>query len=141
MTEFLTHRLDGAIENLCRASLPAEWVLDHWAYPDGGGIVMLAAPLAGPSYFYRVVDGGIVERDGMDVALSATTIAADGVAECVLSGLPDPCTVTITGAVLAGPLTITGGSLTLTSTTPGAIAIRVTADPAWKPWEATIHAT
>ena len=59
----------------------------------------------------------------------------------MLLGLPAPCTVTVRGVVSAGPLEVTGGSLTLTSTAPGANTIAITADPIWKPWEDTIHAT
>lgn len=140
MTDFLVFRADGAIQNICRASLPVEWVLDHWAYPEGGGLV-LAPPPAGPPDHYRVINGEVVERPAIPVAISAPSFAADGLAECVLSGLPDPCTVTVRGAVSAGPLEVTGGSLTLTSTTPGAITVVITADPVWKPWEGTVHAT
>jgi hypothetical protein len=87
------------------------------------------------------VDGGeAVARLTMAVAVSADTIAADGVAECVLSGLPDPCTVTVRGAVTAGPVEVTGGSLTITSTALGAISVSINADPVWKPWGGVINA-
>jgi len=88
-----------------------------------------------------VVNGQVVARDAMAVEVSPPSFAADGVAECALSGLPAPCTVSLTGAVSAGSLEVTGGSLTLTSTALGAIQIRITANPVWKPWEGTIHAT
>jgi len=141
MTDFVTFEANGAIKNVCQASLPAAWVVEHWARPPGGGLVVLPMPLTGPMGDYRVLDGQVVERLAMAVEISAASFVADGVAECVLSGLPDPCTVTLTGAVSAGPLDVVGGSLTLTSTTPGVIQIRITADPVWKPWEGAIHAT
>ena len=89
---------------------------------------------------WRVVDGEVVERRIMTPIVSTATIAADGIATAVLDNLPDTCTVTITGAVTAGPVEVTGGALTLTSTQPGAITVSVRADPTHKPWETTIHA-
>lgn len=127
----------GCITNACFASIDnaAEWPL-----PDGHSIVMLTAPLAGPIRNYRIVNGEAVERDTIAATVSTDTIAADGIAECVIAGLPDPCRVAISGAVQAGPAEVTGGTLTLTSTVPGAIRVAVTADPTHKPWETTIHA-
>jgi hypothetical protein len=93
-----------------------------------------------PGSHYRVVDGEVVERPAIAVTVSADTIAADGVDECVLSGLPDPCIVTVRGVVSAGPLEVTGGSLTLTSTALGPITISITADPVWRPWDGVINA-
>jgi len=89
---------------------------------------------------WRLLDGELVERAAMAPEISAASFAADGVAECVISGLPDPCMVTVRGAVSAGPVEVTGGSLTLTSTAAGEIRISVTADPAWKPWRGTVEA-
>lgn len=89
---------------------------------------------------YRVVDGAVVERATIAATVSAETIAADGVAECVITGLPDPCSVTISGAVQAEPAVVAGGTLTLTSTQAGDIRVGVTADPTHKPWETVINA-
>lgn len=127
----------GGITNACFSSIDnaAEWPL-----PPGYSIAMLTAPLPGPMRDYRVVNGAVVERAEMTPTVSAASFAADGLAQCVISGLPDPCRVTITGAVQAGPVEVAGGTLTLTSTQPGAIRVAVTADPTHKPWEATIHA-
>ena len=58
----------------------------------------------------------------------------------MISGLPDPCTLRLSGAVTLAPAVVTGGSVTITSTVPGAITLRVTADPTHKAWEVTIHA-
>lgn len=93
-----------------------------------------------PPDAYRVEAGQVVRRAVMAPSLSAAAIAADGVAACVIAGLPDPCLVTITGAVQAGPVQVDGGTLTLTSTQPGAITVVVRADPTFAPWQATIHA-
>ena len=140
MTDFLTFGPDGAIQNLCRSTLPPEWVLAHWALPPGGGIVVLPAPLDGPAEHYRVTDSALLLRDVMAPSVSATSIAADGEDACAIAGLPDPCTVAISGAVTAGPVEVVGGELVLTSTAPGAIHVRVTAGVQWRPWEVTIDA-
>lgn len=87
-----------------------------------------------------VAAGQVLPRAVMTPTISAPTIAADGLAECVITGLPDTCTVTITGAVTAGPVEVPGGSLTLTSTQPGEIKISVRADPFYKVWGTTIDA-
>jgi hypothetical protein len=89
---------------------------------------------------WRVVDGVLVERPSINPIMSSTTIPANGVSECVIAGLPDPCRVIVRGPVSAGPIEIIGGTLTLTSTEPGEIRISVRADPIYKPWEAIIHA-
>ena len=89
---------------------------------------------------WRVVDGTLIERATMTPTVSAATIAADGIATATITGLPDPCVVSIAGAVTAGPVQVTGGALTLASTQPGEIRIAVRADPTHKPWETTVHA-
>jgi hypothetical protein len=141
MTLFVTASTTSGVI-LQQASDTRPWVetLDTWPVADGCELVVIPAQLTARLDYYRVVDGHVVERPGMPVDLSTTSIAADGAAECVLSGLPDPCTVTITGAVHAGALEVTGGSLIITSTAPGAITISVAANPVWKPWEGVIDA-
>lgn len=105
-----------------------------------GPVVPFDHPAATNPLAYRIVNGEAVERATIAATVSANTIAADGIAECTIAGLPDPCRVSISGAVQAGPAEVTGGTLTLTSTVPGAIRVAVTADPTHKPWETTIHA-
>lgn len=105
-----------------------------------GPVVPNDHPATSEPMAFRIVAGAVVERAEMTPAVSAATFTADGLAQCVISGLPDPCRVAITGAVRAGPVEVTGGTLTLTSTQPGAIRVAVTADPTHKPWEVTIHA-
>jgi hypothetical protein len=90
---------------------------------------------------YRVLEGEVVERPLMGVTVSTLTFMADGVSECVLTNLPQPCTAVIRGAVIAGPVEVLDGALALTSTTPGDIHININADPLYKPWETTLHAT
>jgi hypothetical protein len=105
-----------------------------------GPVVPFDHPAAVNPLAYRIVNGAAVERATMTPAISAATFPADGIAQCVISGLPAPCRVRITGAVQAGPIEAAGGTLTLTSTQPGAIRVSVTADPVYKTWETTIHA-
>jgi hypothetical protein len=40
---------------------------------------------------------------------------ADAVAECVITGLPDPCDVTLRGLAEVPMTPLTGGSITLTA--------------------------
>ncbi len=89
---------------------------------------------------YYVVDGEAVERAAMTPSISVSEIAADGVDECVISGLPDPCRVQVNGAFYwLGE--VAGGSLTITSTEPGTLSVTVLNNPTHKPWKTTIHAT
>lgn len=142
MTYFVTaNSASGVIVQQAQDSRLWADTLEVWTVPEGAELVVIPAPLTGRLDHYRVADGEVVERSTLTPAVSAPSFVADGEAECVLSSLPDPCTVTVRGAVSAGPLEVTGGSLTITSTTPGAITIQITADPVWKPWEGTIHAT
>lgn len=105
-----------------------------------GPVVANDHPAADAPMAYRIVDGEVVERGTIAATVSANTMAADGIAECTIAGLPDPCRVMISGAVLAGPAVVAGGTLTLTSTQPGAIRVSVTAEPTHKAWETIIHA-
>jgi hypothetical protein len=89
---------------------------------------------------YRVVDGQVVERAIMTPSISQTTIGADGLDECVIWGLPDPCVVEMRGAVTLVATEVTGGEITITATVLGALMVRVTADPTHKPWETVINA-
>jgi hypothetical protein len=135
----LLHDAQGVINGVYRSStgeapralIPGQSV---------GPVVPSEHPAADNPMAHRIVGGEAVERDEMTPIVSTETIAADGSAQCVITGLPEPCRVTITGAVQAGPVEVSGGTLTLTSTQPGAIRVAVTADPACKAWEVIIHA-
>jgi len=134
MQSFVLYRSsDGVVVG--HGTAPDAWSLSY------GDIEALPGPPGLEPHGWRVVDGELVARLPIPVIVSAPVITADGDDECMLSGLPDPCTVTITGVVSAGPLEVTGGSLTITTTTHSAIQISIAATPVWKPWEGTIHAT
>jgi hypothetical protein len=136
---FLLHQADGLITGVYQTSetapptslIPGQQV---------GPAVDLDQPVCLRPNDFCILGGLVVERATISATVSAATIPADGIAECVIAGLPDPCRVTIIGAVSAAPAEVNGGTLTLTSTQPGAITIRVTADPTHKPWETVIHA-
>lgn len=86
-----------------------------------------------------VEDGLLVPGLTMTPGVSATTITADGAEECQISGLPDPCTVWITGAVNVPPTKVEGGEIVLTSTKAGEITVLVDAHR-YRRLEITIHA-
>lgn len=112
----------------------------EWELPEGAAILVVPVLPTGPFDHFRVANGEVVERASIAPTISADVIAANGIAESIIAGLPNPCRVTFRGAVDAGPADLTGGAFTLTSTQPGVITIRVTADPTHKPWEGVIHA-
>ena len=101
---------------------------------------VLAEVRMGPQRF-RLLGGEIIPRQVMAPTLSAASIVADGVAEVVISGLPDPCTVTVTGVATLGPLEVTGGELRLTAEVAGELRVRVVAGVSWAPWMGCITAT
>jgi hypothetical protein len=120
------------------ANASAEDIAETWPAP-GQGMVEIPAALHDQDQ-WRVVGGEVVPRATMTPAVSHATIAADGVDECSIADLPDPCIVAVSGAAFAAPTTVTGGTITLTSTSPGEIRISVRADPVYAPWSTTIHA-
>ena len=139
-THFVIAGADGAILQQTRTTLEWDEVLAAWVLPEGQALVRTEGPLDGPPDHYRVVDEKVVARAVMAPSVSATSIAADGEDACVIAGLPDPCTVVVSGAVSTGPLEVAGGELVLTSTVPGAIHVQVTAGVQWRPWEVSIDA-
>ncbi len=117
--------LQGAVEGLTSAEVDLDTFL-----------AISAAPAR-----FRFVEGAVVERALMAPSMTATAIVADGNDAATISGLPDPCRVTIRGVVQWGPDVITGGALILTSTVAGPISITVEADPDFAPWSAAVDAT
>jgi hypothetical protein len=110
--------------------------------PAGSAFITVALPGGRQAFIAAnyALAGAVVPRQTMTPAVSAATIAADGIAASVITGLPDPCTVTVSGVLAAGPSVVTGGSVTLTSDQPGDITIAVAAAPAWLPWSTVVHA-
>jgi hypothetical protein len=89
---------------------------------------------------FYVLAGAVIARQTMTPSLDHATIAADGVAVATITGLPDPCSVSITGVLAVAPTTVTGGTISLTANAVGDLNIMVTAAPAYLPWSTTVHA-
>lgn len=99
-------------------------------------------PLASMDLAALYVDGaGAHARLAPPITLSATSIAADGVAEAVIAGIPAGSVLTITGATAVDPAPIDDGEVFLTSTAVGALEVRLDCPPPYLRWEATVHAT
>ena len=106
--------------------------------PPATGLLVMAADV-NPATHY--MPGGVITpRAEMAPTISATSIEADGIEECEISGLPDPCEVSITGAT-NWEGTLTGGTLILTATQPGDIAVQAVAAPEYLVFRTVIHAT
>lgn len=128
----------GTLLRSCYASGADDTELLTWA-GEGEVVVFTENPVERLTD-WRVVDGVVVAREVLAPSVSTTTITADSMSECVISDLPDPCRVALQGLTTAPPTEVTGGSITLTASTPGEIKVLVLADPTYKPWETTIHA-
>lgn len=127
----------GAILYTAQSTADEGWIAANWPSEDQA-VTMLSAPIDQRTHW---VDGGAVTpRAAMTAALSKASIAADGVDEAVLSDLPDPCLLEISGAVTWGPGEVTGGSAVITSTAPGRILLRVTAGAGFLAWEGAVDA-
>jgi hypothetical protein len=137
-------RLDGTI---VQAGHTTETSYDaiHASLPAGLKLVDLDGPVVdGPSFisrhYYDIATTAIRPKALMTPLVGATEIAADGRAEAVISGLPDPCMVQIRGPANMAPQTVSGGSITITSEDRGRITVIVTAEPGWLPWSTDINA-
>lgn len=111
--------------------------------PPGGALVKVSQAELDSTFSpqdWYIDQGMLLSRVPMPVVLSKTTIAADGEDTCEISGLPDPCTVRLLGSLAWGPGEVSGGVLSITSSTPGDIRVRITAGPPYLKWEGTIHA-
>ena len=93
-----------------------------------------------PTHYVDVGTSTVVQCKPMTASVPKTTIAADANDTVTLTGLPSPCSVSITGTITAGPLDVPDGELALTSNVPGDFLVSVTAPPVWLPWSVTIHA-
>jgi hypothetical protein len=90
---------------------------------------------------YYVAAGVVVPRSSMGLSVSKTSFTADGVDEVTIGGIPTGAVAQVSGAVTAGPETISDGSLTLTSTTTGSITVSISAPPTYFDWSVTLDAT
>jgi hypothetical protein len=83
-----------------------------------------------------VVDGELVARPAADIRITKTELPANKRARATITGLPDPCTLSIDGE----PIAVTGGRLELTADMPGTYSIVFDEFP-FMPWSAEIAAT
>ncbi len=113
--------------------------------PAGSVVVLIAEfpdSVDGLTQRWYADNGVLRSRVPIAVAVSATSIAANGVAEADITGLPTPsCFCTISGAVSVPRFEITDGTLALTSNVVGNILVSITAPPPWLAWSTTIVAT
>lgn len=111
--------------------------------PDGSAMIEVEADSIGALLPLRdlcVIDGVAAARTEPAIVISAPTFAADGAAECEISGIPDGTIATLRGAVTAGPVVIDDGSIVLTSTSSGAIMLTLDCPPPWRRWEGRVDA-
>lgn len=80
-------------------------------------------------------DGEVKQRLPLPATISKLTIAADDGDEAVISGLPDPVTVTVDGVEHE----VTGGVLTITSPMPAVYHVEIDPWP-YLPWRAEVVA-
>lgn len=140
MKSFLFHTAAGVITQV-GACDDASYAVQ--TPPAGSSILELATPPADAFVYIAgnfVNNGTVAARGAIAAAVSAATITADGTTVASITGLPDPCTVSLTGVQTVAPTVVTGGTIEITANAPGTIAVSVTADPAYLPWSTTIDA-
>lgn len=81
------------------------------------------------------LDDVLTVRPVADIAIDRTEIAVDDTDAATITGLPDPCRVTIDGVAHD----VVGGTLEITSTMPATYSIRFDQWP-WTPWSTVITA-
>ena len=71
------------------------------------------------------VEGALAARSPVTITLSATSIAADGVEELEVTGIPDGARLRVSGAVSLPWTVITGGEAVLTASVPGSVMLEL----------------
>lgn len=142
MNFYLIHDATGLITQTGQCD-PASYKIMPGYLPAGTSLLALSAAPADANTFIEqnyVHDGTVTPKQTMAPAVSAGAITANGTAEATITGLPNPCVVTIAGVVPSGPTQVTDGEVILTSNQPGDLIVNVTAEPSWVPWSTTIDA-
>lgn len=119
---------------ICRVSIPDT----QEAFDLHNVLLVDDDPAASMNGIY-IVDGAITQRPDQQTTFDKTFIVANGTDIAVITGLPDPCDVEISGPVEFETTPVTGGSLSFSSDVPGIYTIRITAFP-FRDFEVTIHA-
>lgn len=109
--------------------------------PQIMAIAELPLPIELLTTLTYVDDGVLRQRIAIEAVVSTFDIAADGIDEADITGLPIPCTVTISGALSVDAFELVDGSLTITSDAIGDILITIDAAPPYLSLSMTIHAT
>lgn len=106
----------------------------------------IVTPDADPARHYVGTLGGeavILDRPAMPAQTDKATVAADGVDELTLTGLPDPCEIVIDEPdpnVETTTVTVTGGGFVFTADDPGVYTVQVTRFP-FLPFTVQVTAT
>lgn len=87
-----------------------------------------------------MVDGVILDRVAPPISMSAASIAADGLEEIEVSGIPEGSSMRISGAVTLPWTLIESGVATLTASIPGASSISVRCPPPYLAWSGAFDA-
>lgn len=91
-----------------------------------------------------VVGGALITAGTLSPTVSATTLDADGVDTVTISGLPNPCRVTITHSAPeittpAPDTEVTDGTVVVTCILPGTIGVRIVS-AGNQTWSGTLNA-
>jgi hypothetical protein len=113
-------------------------------YPAGGGtmpLVAVPADLGAHAKQNYVTRGSLAARLAMALALSKSSLIANGVDEVTISGIPTGAKATISGVGVPFTQTISDGELIITSNKAGAISVRIESRPAFQDWSVILNAT
>jgi hypothetical protein len=146
-TNYILYAPDGAVlqfvqydEEMAQTAIPV--LLE--GLPEGSAAMQIGE-LPGSTqdlFLATYVDAGILRsRVPVEAVVSKRTIAADGVDQSEITGLPIPCNVAISGAIAVASFVLSDGVLDITSDTVGDILVSVNAGPPWLSWSTTISAT
>lgn len=119
------------------AAALAPWGADAHAITEGG---------SDPARHFVATLGGepaVQERPAMQARADRTAVAADGVDEATLTGLPDPCTITVDADdpdTETSVHEVAGGGFVFAAETPGTYSVTVDHWP-FLPWRVEFTAT
>lgn len=142
MTVFVTY--DTASGRPIQVNSCSDDLFSELPDPDAGQgrIVIDTHPDDAIAYLqaHYIVADVLTTRATITPTISASSFTADGTTTVTIGALPDPCSVTITGVLTAGPTDVTGGSIDISSDVPGDLTVSVSADPVWLSWSTILHA-
>jgi hypothetical protein len=144
MPYFVVAEPHGVIRQVSHCDDEVWAMLQLMADPFRGGLAVAIPPPPADLTAYQathyVADGVVVERTEMAPNVSTTSIAADGIAVATIAGLPNPCTLVVTGPLAQAATEITDGAVEFTADVAGDYTLSITAT-AFLPWSVVIHAT